>query len=121
MAAIVDTEKRGRGRPPTNATGIHVKLPPDQLAALDAFIESSGGGLSRPEALRRLLSAVSTIPGAGDHAPEVADQVAIVEQGRRAAAGYARAKGRLDEAAAIEAGEADASPLVQTMMWFQLP
>lgn len=119
--SISDVEKRGRGRPRTDATPITLRLPPEQLEALDAFIQSSGGNVSRPEALRRLLSAVSTIPGVGDHASEVADQVALVEQGRRNAAGYARAKGRLQEAVAIEAGEADASPLVQTMMWFQLP
>lgn len=119
--SINDVEKRGRGRPRTDATPITLRLPPEQLEALDAFIRSTGGTVSRPEALRRLISAVSTIPGADDHAPDVTDQVALVEQGRRNAAGYARAKGRLEEAEAIEAGKADASPLVQTMMWFQLP
>jgi len=119
--SISNVEKRGRGRPRTDATPITLRLPPEQLAALDAFIEGAGGSVSRPEALRRLLAAVSTIPGVREHALDVADQLAIVEQGRRAAAGYARNKGRVREAAAIEAGAADDSPLVQTMIWFQLP
>lgn len=57
MSAIVDTEKRGRGRPPTNATGIHVKLYPDLLAQLDDWISQQPEPQpSRPEAVRQLLS-----------------------------------------------------------------
>lgn len=51
--AIVRTEKRGR--PPTNATSIHLTLRPDQLTALDAWIEHQPDTLSRPEAVRRLM------------------------------------------------------------------
>nr|WP_223806787.1 ribbon-helix-helix protein, CopG family [Novosphingobium sp. LASN5T] len=35
---------------------IGVRLQPDQLAALDAWIEAQGERLSRPEALRRILA-----------------------------------------------------------------
>ena len=53
--AIADTRKRGR--PPVGSVGVMVKLPPDQLAALDAWIaeRSPDAALSRPEAIRALL------------------------------------------------------------------
>ncbi|WP_267395269.1 MULTISPECIES: hypothetical protein [unclassified Sphingomonas] len=51
--AIVRTEKRGRPR--TDATSIHLTLPPPDLKALDAWIAADGSELSRPEAVRRVL------------------------------------------------------------------
>ncbi|MBY0620808.1 MAG: ribbon-helix-helix domain-containing protein [Sphingomonas ursincola] len=36
-----------------------VRLQPDQLAALDAWIEAQGGGISRPEAVRRIIGAAT--------------------------------------------------------------
>lgn len=47
---------RKRGRPPTGAISLHVKVPPDQLARLDSFIGSEAPGISRPEAVRRLVA-----------------------------------------------------------------
>jgi hypothetical protein len=55
--SILDIAKKGRGRPKTTGlgTGILVRMH-EQLAALDAWIEKQHeGGLSRPEAIRRLV------------------------------------------------------------------
>lgn len=53
--AIVDSRK-SRGRPRVDATQIGLRLPPDNLVALDAWIErQSDPDLSRPEAIRRLV------------------------------------------------------------------
>jgi hypothetical protein len=46
---------RGRGRPKTNPTSIHLTLLPDQLVRLDAFIDAQGEELSRAEGVRRVL------------------------------------------------------------------
>jgi hypothetical protein len=46
---------RGRGRPKTNPTSIHLTLVPDQLARLDAFIAAQDEELSRAEGVRRVL------------------------------------------------------------------
>lgn len=117
--AIAGTRKRGR--PPTGAVSIHLRIEPDQLAALDGWIKATDGKMSRPEAIRRLLETISAVP-ADDALPrDISEQVQLVEQGRRSAAHYARERGREDDARRIEAGRADTSPLVQTMMWFQLP
>jgi len=55
---IGTTKKRGRGRPPTTGIGtsINVRLHADGLGRLDAWIAKQGDpGLSRPEAIRRVL------------------------------------------------------------------
>lgn len=53
--AIVDTRK-SRGRPRIDATQIGLRLPPDNLAAVDAWIATQcEQNLSRPEAIRRLV------------------------------------------------------------------
>jgi hypothetical protein len=57
MASISDN-KKSRGRPPTTGTGtlIGVRLQPDQLAALDAWIAARPDPKpSRPEAIRVIL------------------------------------------------------------------
>lgn len=55
--SISSTEKRGRGRPPVNATSIHLTLPPADLRVLDAFIAAQPDPKpSRPEAIRRMLA-----------------------------------------------------------------
>jgi hypothetical protein len=51
---------RGRGRPKTNPTSIHLTLLPDQLARLDAFIAAQDDELSRAEGVRRLLDEALT-------------------------------------------------------------
>jgi hypothetical protein len=48
------TKKRGRGRPPTGAKGVYVKVPPDEMTAIDIWIKQQPDKPSRPEALRRL-------------------------------------------------------------------
>jgi hypothetical protein len=56
--SIIRTEKkRGRGRPRTNPTSIHLTVNPDLLTALDKFIKDEKRDLSRPEAIRELLAA----------------------------------------------------------------
>jgi hypothetical protein len=57
LMAIDDARKAKRGRPAVNSTPISVRLPPDQLAALDDWIAAQSSEVSRPEAIRRLLSA----------------------------------------------------------------
>jgi len=51
--AISGTRKRGR--PSTGAVSIHLRIEPDQLASLDAWIKHQPDELSRPEAVRRLM------------------------------------------------------------------
>lgn len=57
MASSIPVNRK-RGRPPTGGRGqlIGVRLQPDQLAALDAWIAEQPEGLSRPEAIRKLLA-----------------------------------------------------------------
>jgi hypothetical protein len=53
--AISRTRKR-RGRPPTGAESIHLRVLPDQSAAIDEWIaKQREPDLSRPEAIRRLV------------------------------------------------------------------
>jgi hypothetical protein len=55
--SIIRTEKkRGRGRPRTNPTSIHLTVNPEVLAALEQFIKNEKRDLSRPEAIRELLA-----------------------------------------------------------------
>ena len=54
--SISNIQKRGRGRPPTDATPIGLRLPPDLLAALDTWIAGQKGKPGRPEAIRHLLA-----------------------------------------------------------------
>jgi hypothetical protein len=49
-------KKRGRGRPRVGATPVLVALPPDQLAALDGWIKRRKVEVTRPEAIRQLIS-----------------------------------------------------------------
>jgi hypothetical protein len=47
---------RKRGRPATGASSIHLRIEPDQLAALDHWIQAQGDPMSRPEAIRAILA-----------------------------------------------------------------
>jgi hypothetical protein len=52
-------KKRKRGRPPTEATPVLVRVMPTQIERLDAWIAKQGEPeLGRPEAIRRLLDQV---------------------------------------------------------------
>ena len=57
MIAIAGPRKRGR--PPTGWTQVGVKMAPDDLELLDAWI-AANGEMSRPEALRKILRLVAT-------------------------------------------------------------
>lgn len=46
---------RKAGRPAINATPLTVRVPPPQLAQLDAWIEQQPETPTRPEAVRQLL------------------------------------------------------------------
>ena len=59
MTAIPNIQKRGRGRPATNSTGVYVKMPPADLELLDLWIAANDSQLSRPEAMRRILRLVA--------------------------------------------------------------
>lgn len=54
--SISDNRKRGRGRPPVGSTLVGVRFPPAELAVLDEWIAKHGEGLSRPEAVRQIVS-----------------------------------------------------------------
>jgi hypothetical protein len=57
----VITKKR-RGPAPTGiGTLVGVRLQPDRLAALDAWIATQGNAMKRPEAIRAMLDAVLVI------------------------------------------------------------
>jgi len=57
MASSRDITK-SRGRPPTGkGVGVLVRLQPDLLAALDAWVEKYPKPLSRPAAIRAILAA----------------------------------------------------------------
>jgi len=54
--STVSDNKKKMGRPATGVgTMIGVRLQPDQLTALDAWINHQPDTLSRPEAVRRLM------------------------------------------------------------------
>jgi cytochrome c553 len=59
IMSINDIEKkRGRGRPSKEVTPVLVRLPNDQVDALDKWIvrqKSGDAALSRPEAIRQLI------------------------------------------------------------------
>ena len=58
--AIADNKKK-KGRPPVGSTFIGVRMPPDQLAALDAWIAEQPNRVSRPEAIRVLVATATDI------------------------------------------------------------
>ena len=61
MARAISDIKKPRGRPRIDATPIGLRLPPDQLARLDAWIASQPAPKpTRPEAVRRLIDTALT-------------------------------------------------------------
>jgi hypothetical protein len=53
--SISDNRKKRIGRPPVGAILIGVRVPPADVAILDTWIETHAPGLSRPQAIRRLV------------------------------------------------------------------
>ena len=54
--SIPNVRKSNRGRPPVNAVPITVRIPPDQLATLERWIDAQPDPKpSKPEAIRRLI------------------------------------------------------------------
>ena len=58
MAKSIRVTKKSRGRPKTTGSGVQIGMRWQQqtLDAIDAWITKQGGNLSRPEAIRRLVS-----------------------------------------------------------------
>ena len=55
---VFDTRKRPPGRPAVGSTGIMVRMPPSDLAALDKWIARQPGEITRPQALRAMMAMV---------------------------------------------------------------
>jgi len=56
MSKAITRTRKSRGRPPTGAESIHLRVLPQQSADIDAWIaKQKEPGLTRPEAVRRLV------------------------------------------------------------------
>jgi hypothetical protein len=56
MKKSITRTGKSRGRPPTGAESIHLRILPEQSAAVDAWItKQKEPQLSKPEAIRRLV------------------------------------------------------------------
>jgi hypothetical protein len=77
MSKPKNKPKNKGGRPRVDARAIGLRLPPDQLDALDAWIAKlSDPKLTRPEAIRRLLQQALAVPQ--QHSIE--DKIALAEK-----------------------------------------
>jgi hypothetical protein len=56
MPSISGARKTGRGRPKVGSTSLNVRLPPEQLDGLDAFVADQSEDVSRPEAIRLIVT-----------------------------------------------------------------
>ena len=54
-STVSDNRKKPIGRPPIGAILIGVRVPPADVAILDAWIKKHAPDMSRPEAIRRLV------------------------------------------------------------------
>jgi len=56
MGKSISGTRKSRGRPSTGAESVHLRVLPDQAAAIDTWIKKQHEpDLSRPEAIRRLV------------------------------------------------------------------
>jgi hypothetical protein len=56
MTKSISRTRKSRGRPSTGAESVHLRVLPDQYAAIDAWImKQKEPSLTRPEAIRRLV------------------------------------------------------------------
>jgi hypothetical protein len=68
-SAVSDNRKKPIGRPKVGAILIGVRVPPADVATLDAWIKKHAPDLSRPEAIRRLVEMGLSVPARSDRAP----------------------------------------------------
>jgi hypothetical protein len=89
MARSISGTRKGRGRPSTGATSIHLRILPDELEALDEWCWKQPDVPSRPEAIRRLLEYALRVPAARQlppHLPPRTEEPASPERERVIAA-----------------------------------
>jgi hypothetical protein len=56
MTKSISRTRKTRGRPTTGSSSVHLRVLPEQFAAIDAWIaRQKEPGLTRPEAIRRLV------------------------------------------------------------------
>jgi hypothetical protein len=56
MGKSITRTRKSRGRPSTGAESVHLRVLPDQSAAIDVWMaKQKEPGLTRPEAIRRLV------------------------------------------------------------------
>ena len=67
MSKSITGTRKKRGRPSTGAESVHLRVLPDQILAIDAWIAKQREPVTRPEAIRRLVEMALTT--AGSHAP----------------------------------------------------
>jgi len=62
MGKAITRTRKSRGRPPTGAESVHLRVLPEQRTAVDLWISrQKEAGLSRPEAIRRLINLGLTV------------------------------------------------------------
>jgi hypothetical protein len=55
MGKSITRTRKSRGRPSTGAESVHLRVLPDQSAAIDVWIAKQKESVTRPEAIRRLV------------------------------------------------------------------
>lgn len=63
MSHSIDDIKKSRGRPKADTSAVMLRMPIDDLAAVDAFAAAEGDKPGRPEAIRRIVRAWLTNAG----------------------------------------------------------
>jgi hypothetical protein len=97
--SIVSNIRKKIGRPRVDATPILVRIPPDELAAIDGWVKAkSVPKPSRPEAIRRLVEI-----GLKAHVPESK----AVERLRKRVAGATKLAVKGIDGLTVSAGDAD--------------
>ena len=61
MAKSISRTRKSRGRPPTGALSVHLRVLPEQRKTIDEWIARHEPGLTRPEAIRRLVELGLTV------------------------------------------------------------
>jgi hypothetical protein len=96
MGKSITRTRKSRGRPATGAESVHLRVLPDQAAAIDAWIKKQDEPVTRPEAIRRLVEIGLTVKArskqgsrarseaanamASDQLDQLVDQSASTEQ-----------------------------------------